>query len=186
MRRGGGGGGFAAQISSKVRPRIRGGGATRIAVPRGVVDLEVRSSSMSSVVEPQSVPSRISVVLVEEAKVRVTECLVSSRVDKDRRSLAGVASPASVTVCEGGKISPCVVGTLSPSDSDSVGPVGPYGTPSPSASDYVVLVNPGGTLSSSDLAGMMVQAVPAELPFPVGPVGPTGPVGTLPPCDSMT
>ena len=107
-------------------PRIRGGGgggATRIAAPQGVVDMEVTSSSMSSVMEPQSVPSRISMVLVEEAKVRETEYLVSPRVDKDPRLLADVASPASVTVDNGSYMLPCVVGTLSPSD--SVGPVGP-------------------------------------------------------------
>ena len=83
---------------------------------------------MSSVVKPQSVTSRILVVLVEEVKVWGTECLVSPHVDKDPRLLAGVASLASVTICEGSNISPCVVGTLSPSDSDSVGPVGPRGT----------------------------------------------------------
>ena len=66
------------------------------------MDMEVTSSS---VVEPQSVPSRISVVLVEDAKVRGTECLVSPRAYKEPRLLAGVASLASVTVCEGGNIS---------------------------------------------------------------------------------
>ena len=136
-RPGGGGGGFTARISSKVRPQDPWGGATWIAATQGVVDMEVTSSSVSSVVEPQSVPSRISVVLVEEAKVRGTECLVPPRVDKDPRLLAGVASPASVTVDKVSKISPCVVGTLFPSDSDSVGPVGPCGTLSPSDSDAV-------------------------------------------------
>ena len=93
-----GGGGVAARISSKIRPQDPGGGgATRIAAPRGVVDTEVTSSSMLSAMEPQSVPSRVSVVLVEEAKVKETECLVSPRVDKDPRLLADVASPASVT-----------------------------------------------------------------------------------------
>ena len=46
-------------------------------------------------------PSRISVVLVEEARVRGIECLVSPGVDKDPRLLADVASPASVTVDNG-------------------------------------------------------------------------------------
>ena len=49
---GGGGGGFAARISSKIRPQDPGGGggvSTRIAAPRGVVDMEVTSSSVSSV-----------------------------------------------------------------------------------------------------------------------------------------
>ena len=89
-----------------------------------------------------------------------------------------MACPASVTVCEDCIISPGVVGTLSPSDSDSVGPVGPYGTLSPSDSDS------GGTLSSSDLAGILFPAIPAGMPFPVDPVGPVGQHGTLSPSDS--
>ena len=44
--------------------------------------MEMRSSSVSSVVGPQSVPSRISVVLVEESEVRGAECLASVPVDK--------------------------------------------------------------------------------------------------------
>ena len=56
--------------SSKVRPQDPGGGAAQIAVPREAVDMEMRSPPVSSFVEPQSVPSRISVVLVEEAEVR--------------------------------------------------------------------------------------------------------------------
>ena len=109
--------------------------------------------------------------------------------------LAGVASPARVTVDKGGKISSCVVGTLSPSDSDSVGPVGPCGTLFPSDSNNVGPVGPDGTLSSSDLAEILFPAIPAEIPFPVGPVGlygtlspsdcdsvgPVGPYGTLSP-----
>ena len=169
---GGEGGGFAARISSKIRPQDPGGGAARIAAPRGVEDMEVTSSSVSSVVEPQSVPSRISVVLVEEAKVMGTEYSVSLR----------LLSPAGVTFDEGGNILPCVVGTLSPSDSDSVGPCGtlslsesvavgpvaPDGTPSPSDSDSVGPIGPYGTLSPCDSDC----------------VGPVGPYGTLSPCDS--
>ena len=119
--------------------------------------MEMRSSSVSSVVAPQSVPSRISVVLVEEAEVRGAKCLASAPVDKDLRLLASAACPASVTVCEDCVISPGVVGTLSPSD--SVGPAGP-----------------DGTLSTSDLAGILFPAVPAGIPFPVGPVWDAVPV----------
>ena len=75
--------------------------------------MEMRSSSVLSIVEPQSVSSRISVLLVEEAEVRGAECLASSPVKKDLRLLAGVACPARVTVCEDCIISPAVVGTLS-------------------------------------------------------------------------
>ena len=152
--------------------------------------MEMRSASVSSIVEPQSVPSRISVVLVEEAEVWGAECLASAPVDKALRLLARVACPASVTVCEDCVVMPGVVGTLSPSDSDSVGPygtlspsdsdgpVGPYGRLSPYDSDSV---GPDGTLSSSDLAGILFPAVPAGIPFPVGPVGP---FGTMSPSDS--
>ena len=100
-------------------------------------------------------------------------------VDQELRLLAGGANPPSVTVCEDSYISPCVGGTLSPSDSVAVGPMGLEGT-----------------LSSSDLAGMLFPAVPAGIPFPVGPVGPygmlspsdsdgpVGPYGMLSPSDS--
>ena len=113
--------------------------------------------------------------------------------DKDPRLLAGVASPASVTVDKGGKISPYrPYGTLSPSDSDSVGPygtlspsdsdsVGPCGMLSPSDSVAVGPVGPDGTLSSSNLAGILFSAVPPGIPLPLGPVGPVGPYGTLSP-----
>ena len=101
-------------------------------------------------------------------------------------------------------------GMLSPSDSESVGPVGLYGMLSPSDSEFVGLVGLYGTLSSSDsdsvgpygmlspsdsggpvgpdgtlslsyLAGILFPAVPAGIPFPVGL---DGPVGTLSPSDS--
>ena len=39
-------------------------------------------------------------VLVEEAKAEGTPCLGCPREDQDMRLLAGVAKPASVTVCE--------------------------------------------------------------------------------------
>ena len=122
------GGEFAAQISSKVRPQDPGVGAARMAIPREAVDMEMRSSSVSSVVEPQSVRSRILVVLVEEAEVRGAECLASVPVGKATQLLAGAARPASVTVCEDCIMMPGAVGTLSPSIFDSVGPVGHVGS----------------------------------------------------------
>ena len=39
--------------------------------------MKMRSSSVSSVLQPQSVPLRVSVVLVEETEVWGAECLVS-------------------------------------------------------------------------------------------------------------
>ena len=76
-----------------------------------------------------------------------TECMT----DALRPGAVGMLSPYMYN-----PVGPC--GTLSPSDSDSVGPVGPYGTLSPSDSDSV---GPYGMLSLSD-------------PDPVGPVGPCG------------
>ena len=78
--------------------------------------------------------------------------------------MAGVACPAGETVCANCIVMPGTVGTLSPSDSDSVGPVGPVGTLSPSDSDSVGPVGPDGTLFSSNLAGILFPAVPAGIP----------------------
>ena len=77
------------------------------------MDIEVTNSPELSVGRPPSVPSRISVVLVEEAKAGGTPRLGCPRVDQDMRLLAGVAKPASVTICEGGR---CPLPTL-PGDS---------------------------------------------------------------------
>ena len=150
-----------------------------------------------SVVEPQSVPSRISVVLVEEAKVGGTHMLQCPRVDQDLRLLAGVAKPARVTVCEDSHVSPGVEGTLSSHDLAGklfpgvpaglllpVGPVGPdglYGMKSPSDLE---------TVSPDDLYTGPVGSFGMLSPFfpdPAGPVGPhvaggpVGPYGTLSP-----
>ena len=85
-----------------------------MAAPRGVMHIEVTGSPALSVGGPPSVPSRISVVLVEEAKAGGTPCLGCPREDNDIRLLAGVAKPASVTVCEDSIGSPCVGGLCSP------------------------------------------------------------------------
>ena len=66
------------------------------------MDIEVTNAPELSVGEPPSVPSRISVVLVEETKAGGTPRLGCPREDQDIRLLAGVAKPASVTVCIGG------------------------------------------------------------------------------------
>ena len=172
----------------------------RIAAPWGVVDIEVTNSPEVSVVEPQSVPLRISVVLVEEAKVGGTQCLGCPHVDQDLRLLAGMAKPYRVTVCEDSHVSPCVGGTLSSSDlAGRLFPVVPAGMPLPVGPVGPVGLCPhltlnllarmarmlagglGGTLSSPDPAGMLFPAVPAGLLLPVGPVGP---YGMLSPSDS--
>ena len=106
-----------------------------------------------SVVEPHSVPTWISVVLVEEAKSRGgggahrVEC---SRLDQDLRLLAGMAKPASGTVCEDSHRSPSAEET--PSSPDLAGklfPVVPAGIPLPAG--HVGPVGPYGMTSPSDL-----------------------------------
>ena len=87
-----------------------------MAAPRGMMNIEVTGSPALSVGEPPSVPSRISVVLVEEANSGETPRLECPHEDKDIRLLAGEAKPASVTVCEDDLGSPCVGGTLSSAD----------------------------------------------------------------------
>ena len=104
-------GGFimiSPRISNKIQPQNPGGGAPKIAAPRGVMIIEATSSPELSVGGPQSVPLRISMVFVEEAKAGGTPRLGCSRVDQDIWLLAGVAKPASVTVCEDSHGSPCV------------------------------------------------------------------------------
>ena len=89
--------------------------------------MDVMNSPNVSVVEPQSAPSRISVALVEEAKVGGAH-----RVDQDLRLLAGVAKPASVTVCEDSHPSPSVEEMLSSPDlAGKLFPVVPAGIPLP-------------------------------------------------------
>ena len=189
-------GGVAARISSKIRPQDPRGGAARIAAPQGVVEMEVMDSTEVSFVEPQSVPSRISVVLFEEAKVGGTHRLQFPRVDQDLRLLAGVAKPASVTVCEDSHVSPVVEGTLSSPDLagklfpvipaglllvSHVDPVGLYGMKSPSDLEPV---SPDGPYTGP--VGSF-GTLPQFSPGPAGPVGlrktggPVGPHGTLSP-----
>ena len=165
--------------------------------------MEVTNSPELSVVEPQSVPSRISVVLVEEAKVGGTQCLGYPHVDHDLRCwhccwlvccrwpvvpygtlspfVSESVGPVGLYVA-GGPVGP--YGTLSPFDSEPVGPVGPYVAGGP--------VGPYGTLSPSDsepvgpvglyVAGDPVGPYGTLSPFSpgsVGPLGPVGPGGTL-------
>ena len=73
-------------------------------------DLEVTNAPELSSGGPPSVPSRILVVLVEEAKTGGTPRRECPRDDQDIRSLAGVAKPAGVTVYDDSIGSPCVGG----------------------------------------------------------------------------
>ena len=66
--------------------------------PSMITDLDVTDAPAFSGGGPPSVPSRIVVVLVEEAKAGGTPRRECPRDDQDIRSLAGVAKPASVSV----------------------------------------------------------------------------------------
>ena len=151
------------------------------------MDIEVTNSPELSVGEPPSVPSRISVVLVEEAKAGGTPRLGCPRVDQDIWLLAGVAKPASVTVNKNSHKSPCVGGTLSSSDiAGRLLPVVPAGIPFPvgpvdPAGPYVAggPVGPYGNLSPSD-------SEPAGSVGPYVAGGPVGPDGTLSRCPRLS
>ena len=99
------------------------------------------------------------------------------RVDQDLQLLAGLAKPASVTVCEDGHISPSVEKRLSsPDRTGNLFPVVPAGSPFPVGK--VGPVGSSGMTSLSDLT--MAGSVDPVTDF-IGPVGPSvtrGPVGS--------
>ena len=68
---------------------------------------------MSTDVGPQSVPARVSVVLVEETGVRCAGRLASVPVDLDEQMLAEMACPAGVAECVDDFILPMLAGTVS-------------------------------------------------------------------------
>ena len=150
-----------------------------MATPRDLVKMDVMNSPKVSVVEPQSVPSRISVVLVEEAKVGGAQRVQRPRVDQDLRLLAGEAKPTSLTVCEDSHLSPSVEGMLSSLNlAGKLFPVVPAGIPLP-----VGPVGPCGMTSPSDSTSIGPVGPVTD---PVGPYverGPVGSYGMLSPCD---
>ena len=92
--------------------------------------MDAMNSPEESVVGPKPVPSQISMVLPEEAKVRDAQRVQCPRVDQYLRLLAGKAKPARVTVCDDSHLLPSVEGT--PSSPDLAGklfPVVPAGIP---------------------------------------------------------
>ena len=145
-------------------------------LPVGVADAPALSGG-----GPQSVPSRISVVLVDGTRAGGTPGRECSREDRDLRPLAGMTRPAGVTVCDDGIGSPCVGGTLSSFDvAGRLLPVMPTGGP-----DGPIIaggpVGPGGTLSPfihevlKPLEhSVLDHAGPAGRHVAIGPVGPVG------------
>ena len=91
------------------------------------MNVRLRNSSVSSVMQPQSVPSRVLVVLAEETEERDAECLVSGFAEEGVRWSDQVTSPSSGLECVTGALRPGADGTLSPSDFHSVGPVARMG-----------------------------------------------------------
>ena len=74
--------------------------------------MRLRSSSVSSVVQPQSLPSRVSVVLAEETEEWDAECLVSGLADEGVRWSDQVTSPSSGLECVTGALRPGAAGML--------------------------------------------------------------------------
>ena len=161
---------------------MKGIGAGGTLSPSRITDLDVTDAPALSGGGPPSVHSRISVVLVKEAKAGGTPRPECPRDDQDIRSLAGVVKPAGVTVYDDRLGSPCVGGTLSSSDIAGMsfpvgpvdpagphvagGPVGPDGTLSPFFSDPPGFaggsVGPCGTLSPFKVTPEITLLHPGE------------------------
>ena len=118
--------GFASQVSGNVRPQDPGGGAMLIVAPRRMMTNDVSNTPGLSGGGAQLVPSRISVVLVEDTNDGDTsgwECLCE---DQEMRPVAGTRKPSSGTVSDddirsscgggGGLPSSVVAGGLLPVD----------------------------------------------------------------------
>ena len=180
----------------RLDPRTSGD-ATRITVPREGVAAGTRDPSVSTDVGPQSVPARVSVVLVEETGVQCAGRLASVPVDLDEQMLAEMACPAGVAECVDDFILPMLAGTVSPSDvaeqvaDDTASLADDFillmlaGTVSPSdvaeqVTDDTASLADAGILFPANSAGILFPAVPAGVPFLAGPVGPDGPDPTLP------
>ena len=138
-----------------------------------------------TVMAPQSVPARVSVVLVEEAKVGGAGKLQCPRVDQDLRLLAGMTKLASVTVAENSHISSSVGKMLSSlARTEDIVLVVPAGSLIPVGS-----VGPDGPFGMTSLSDLTVSELVTLKTDSVGPMGPSvtcGPVGsyrTLSPCD---
>ena len=78
----------------------------------GITGLDVTDAPALYGGGPQSVPSRISVVLVDKANAGGTPGRECPCEDQDIRPLVGVMKPASVTVYDAGIRSPCVGGDV--------------------------------------------------------------------------
>ena len=74
------------------------------------------AAPLSTRAVPQSVPARVSVVLVEETKERSAGRLASVTVDEDWRMIAGAVSPAGVADCVDSFGLPTIAGTTLPTD----------------------------------------------------------------------
>ena len=89
-----------------------GGGFAPFRCCRGLLPVDVTDAPTLYVEGPRSVPSRISVVLVDGTMAGDTPGRECPREDRDWRLQAGVTRPAGVSVFGGGTGSPCSGGTL--------------------------------------------------------------------------
>ena len=106
---------------------------------------------MSSDVAPQSVPARVSVVLVEETVVRSAGRLASVPVDVDEQMLIEVACLTGVAECMDDVMLLMLAGTVFPSD---VAEQVADDTASMADAGILFPADSAGTLSPPDPAGM--------------------------------
>ena len=134
---------------------------------------------------PQPVPTRVSMVMVEETNVGGAGNMQCPRVDQDLRLLAGMTEPASVTVAEYSHISSNVGKTLPSLDcTEDIVPVVPAGSLIPVGP--VGPDGPGGMTSLSELTVSGSVSLKTGSVGPLGPsvtCGPVGSYGTMSPSD---
>ena len=99
--------GFASRVSGHVRPQDPGGGAVPTVPPRRMTSDDVSGTPELSGGGPHLVPSRVSVVLVEETMAGDTPGRECPREDLVMRSLIGKKKPSGGTVSDEDSRSPC-------------------------------------------------------------------------------
>ena len=148
-------------------PRSRGGGGGGCdtdPVPQEGVAAWNRALPLSTRADPQSVPERVSVVLVEETTERSARRLTSVPADEDRGTIAGAVSPTGVA----GVGLPMIAGTTLPID---VAKQVAENDASLADAGILFLADSDGTLSPTDPDGILFPVVPAKILFPADPVG---------------
>ena len=114
----GGGGGSPPGSVVMFDPRTPGGGGgtAQIAAPREGVTAWTGASPLSPKAVPQSVPIRVSVVLVEETPGRSARKLPSTPNSGKWRTIAGAVSPTGVADIVDSVMLPTIAGAAPPAD----------------------------------------------------------------------